>query len=512
MDLHNWISHWAEKTPDKPAIIVGDQCCSYSSLAQAIVRLAAVFKYELRIGKGDRVAYLGNNSQREIEALFACAQTGAILVPLNWRMAIPELLQVLHDAAVSLLIVDEDQLALATAVAEQWAACRIVHACRKPLIDEQSDSWADLATLLDHCERICDRGEARSANPVLILYTSGTSGLPKGAVLSQSALQWSALNAVNMHELSANDHVLTVLPLFHAGGWNIQTLPALSVGATVTLHPKFDPEAVLASLDGALVTLTALVPTQILSLTPHPRWSSTDMSHLRCMTTGSTFVPDSCIEPWEERGVTVLQVYGTTETCAVAIHQSPANVAATAGSVGFAAEHCRVRIVDADGHDMETGRNGEIWIQGPSLFSGYWNDPTASRHVFRDGWFHSGDMGYCRADGAYVVSDRKSDLIISGGENIYPAELEAILYEHPEIEEAAVIPQPDERWGEVPVAVVVTTRGSGLDQDAVQALFNNRLARFKHPRRVILVDKLPRNAMGKVEKFVLRKLIAEERE
>jgi fatty-acyl-CoA synthase len=331
-------------------------------------------------------------------------------------------------------------------------------------------------------------------------------------VLTQYALLHSAQNSVAMHDMTADDRILAVLPMFHAGGLNIQTLPALYAGATVILHPGYDPGAVLASIASDLPSLTALVPAQIKSLVAHSDWPETDMRHLRCMTTGSTFVPDSCIEPWIGQGVAALQVYGATETCAVAIHQTHANADATAGSVGFAAKHCKIRIVDNEGHDVMAGEHGQILIKGAHVFKEYWHNSVATENALRGGWFYSGDIGYCRPDGAYVVTGRKADLIISGGENIYPAELEVILDEHPEIAEAAVIGQPDERWGEVPVAFVVTKKTSHMDSDGVRALFKNRLARFKHPQRVMLVDELPRNAMGKVEKFELRKQIARDQE
>jgi len=512
MNLNHWITHRAETVPNKPAIIFGDQHYSYSSLASTIAKLAAVFKHEFGITEGDRIAYLGNNSPRVIEALFACAQTGAILVPLNWRLAVPELVDVLADAGASLLIVGEDQVEAAASIIEQLDSCQPVHAYQGPHCNSRRLSWPDLQALQDQSEVAFTEIEDRSGQPVLILYTSGTTGRPKGAVLTQYALLHSAQNSVAMHDMTADDRILAVLPMFHAGGLNIQTLPALCAGATVLLHPGYDPGAVLASIASDLPSLTALVPAQIKPLVAHSDWPATDMSHLRCMTTGSTFVPDSCIKPWTERGVAPLKVYGATETCAVAIHQTPANAEATAGSVGFAAKLCQIRIVDNEGHDVMAGENGQILIKGPNVFKEYWHNSAATEDALRGGWFHSGDIGYCRPDGAYVISDRKADLIISGGENIYPAELEAILDEHPEIAEAAVVGEPDERWGEVPVAVVVMKKDGHLDEEAVRALFKNRLARFKHPQRVMLVDELPRNAMGKVEKFELRKQIVEDQE
>jgi fatty-acyl-CoA synthase len=510
--LSRWINHWAVATPNKIAIIFGDQQYSYSRLASAIAKLAAVFKHEFGIKEGDRVAYLGNNSPRIIEALLACARTGAILVPLNWRLAVPELLEILADAGASLLIVGEDQAGAATAIIERLDSCRPVHAYQDPHCSSPGHSWPGLQALQDQSEVAGTEIEDRSGQPVLILYTSGTTGWPKGAVLTQNALLRSAQNSVAMHDMTADDRILAVLPMFHAGGLNIQTLPALYAGATVILHPGYGPEAVLASIASDLPSLTALVPAQINPLVAHSDWSTTDMNHLRCVTTGSTFVPDSCIEPWIERGVVPLKVYGATETCAVAIHQTQANVDLTAGSVGFAAKHCQIRIVDNEGHDVTAGEHGQILIKGTNVFKEYWHNSVATENALRGGWFHSGDIGYCRPDGSYVISDRKADLIISGGENIYPAELEAVLDEHPEIAEAAVVGQPDERWGEVPVAFVVTKKASHLDSEGVRALFKNRLARFKHPHRVMLVDKLPRNAMGKVEKFELRKQLNQDQE
>ena len=336
----------------------------------ATAKLAAVFKHDFGIKEGDRIAYLGNNSPRVIEALFACAQMGAILVPLNWRLAVPELVKVLADADASLLIVGEDQAGAAAAIIEQLDSCQPVHAYQDPHNNSRRHPWPGLQALQDQNKLPFTEIEDRSGQPVLILYTSGTTGRPKGAVLTQHALLRSAQNSVAMHDLTADDRILAVLPMFHAGGLNIQTLPALYAGAAVILHPGYDPEAVLASIASDLPSLTALVPAQIKSLVAHADWPVTDMNCLSCMTTGSTFVPDSCIEPWIERGVTPLKVYGATETCAVAIHQTQANVDLTTGSVGFAAKHCQIRIVDNDGHDVMAGEHGQILIKGPECVQG----------------------------------------------------------------------------------------------------------------------------------------------
>ncbi len=505
MNISEWIKHVAHTAPDKPAVICEQRQQSYAELAEGISRLAAVLQSDFKISVGDRVAYLGHSSPRLIEALFACAKIGAILVPLNWRLAVPELVHVLTDAEASLLIVGEGHAEAAAAATMQIDRCRPVYQHPTP----DSGSWPVLDELMSRSDMISSDCADRSDLAVLILYTSGTTGKPKGAVLKQTALQCCALNGIDMHDLSADDHVLTVLPMFHAGGWCILTLPALCAGATITLQAVFEPAAVLASIDSSAPSLTALVPAQIKSLLSHPDWATTEMSHLRSVTTGSTYVPAGCIDPWSERGVAAIQVYGATETCAIAIHQTCADLTRTRGSVGHAAKHCEIRIVDVAADDLPAGQHGEIAVKGANLFDCYWRNSDATDEVLRDGWFYTGDIGYRRSDGAFVISDRKADLIISGGENIYPAELEAVLEQHPEISEVAVVGQPDDHWGEVPVAVIVATAGSRLDAESVKALFTGRLARFKHPQRIVFVEELRRNAMGKVEKFQLRQQIAD---
>ena len=511
MNLGSWIDRHVNikggVPGDKPAIIFGEQQYSYAGLADGIARLTTVLQNDFGIGTGDRVAFLGNNCPRIIEALFSCARTGAILVPLNWRLAVPELVEILADAEISLLIVGPDQQPAAVTIRAQLDGCAVAHAYQHPPADlwpeSQPDTWPCLQDLMGQVEAEDNDCEDGDDNPVLILYTSGTTGRPKGVVLTQSALVCSARNSIAMHTMTADDHILMVLPLFHAGGFCVHTLPALWVGATVSLHQEFDPGVVLAAIGNGLPSLTGLVPAQISALVEHSDWAQTDVSHLRSVTTGSAVVPDACIEVWTERGVAAIQVYGTTETCALAIHQNCSNAATTKGSIGYAARHCRIRIVDDRGWVAPPGQHGEILVAGSNVLERYWRNRPATDQALRGGWFHTGDIGFQRPDGAYVIAGRKAELIISGGENIYPAELEAILLEHPEISEAAVVGQASRRWGEVPVAVVATTRTSNLDEVGVLALFKGRLARFKHPRKVKLVDKLPRNAMGKVEKHKL---------
>jgi fatty-acyl-CoA synthase len=323
-------------------------------------------------------------------------------------------------------------------------------------------------------------------------------------VLTQDALFWNAVNAAHAHDLTSEDHVLTTLPMFHVGGLNIQTLPALHAGATVTLHRRFDPTAKLRDIAARRPTITLMVPATMSAILRHPDFAATDISSLRLIMAGSSTIPEALIRAFHERGVPVGQVYGSTETAPVAIYLRGPEARARVGAAGRSAIHCGIRIVDEAGNDVPPGRPGEILVKGPNLFLEYWGDPAATAAALDDGWFHTGDIGHRDAEGFIWIDDRKKDVVISGGENIYPAELENVLADCPDIAEAAVVARPDERWGEVAVAVVVAKPGCGIDAARVLALFDGRLARFKHPRDVVFVDALPRNVMGKILKYELR--------
>ncbi|TMI98831.1 MAG: long-chain fatty acid--CoA ligase, partial [Alphaproteobacteria bacterium] len=342
-------------------------------------------------------------------------------------------------------------------------------------------------------------------NPLLIVYTSGTTGRPKGAVLRQEALVWNAVMSQHMHDMTAADHVLTVLPLFHVGGLNIQTTPALQLGATVTLHPRFTPEATLDSLARDKPTLTVLVPATMQAVIEHPRWADTDIGCLRALTTGSTQVPQGLVGAFTARGVPVLQVYGSTETCPIAVY-TRANGDQRAGSTGLPGLVCEARVTDDSGQECAPGVAGEVIVRGPNVFFEYWGNADATAETLREGWYHSGDIGTRDGDGHFFIHDRKKNMIISGAENIYPAEVERVLVAHPDIAEAAVIGRADPRWQEVPVAYVVRRADCTVDASALEAHLLGQLARFKVPREYVFVDALPRNAMGKVQHFRLREI------
>jgi len=496
VDLSGLIARNADFTPDKVALRFAGRSLTYAALSQRIVATAAALKSQLGIARGDRVAILATNHPDYLVLLYACARLGALLVPLNWRLAVPEQLFILADASAKVLIVEDAFAAVVAPLREKQPALRIIRLA--------GDGPDTLDALLSQGTGDGRNPHVDAASPLLLVYTSGTTGRPKGAVLRQEALFWNAVMSQHVHDLTAGDHVLTVLPLFHVGGLNIQTTPALQTGATVTLHARFAPDATLAAIAADRPTLTVLVPAAIQALIEHPRWTTTDLGSLRAVTTGSTQVPQALIDAVTARGVPVLQVYGSTETCPIAVYTRIGGDLSHAGSTGLPGLCCEARVVDDSGNEVPRGTPGEIAVRGPNVFCEYWGNPAATSEALRDGWYLSGDIGTRDADGYFTVHDRKKNMIISGGENIYPAEVERVLNEHPAIVEAAVIGRADAKWQEVPVAYVVRRAGAMVTADEIVRHVGGELARFKVPRDVIFVDALPRNALGKVQHFMLR--------
>ncbi|HXM83679.1 MAG TPA: AMP-binding protein [Burkholderiales bacterium] len=461
MNLSRIIERWAAHCPNKVALHFEGKDWTYAELWQRI-ELATK---RLGIAKGDRVAYLGYNNPEMLVLLFALARLGAILVPLNWRLTAAEHSEILADCSPKLLF------------------------CGPEFQEHASKLGVPLGSFKD--ERVFVLG-GQDNDDILIVYTSGTTGKPRGAVLTQSALLWNGYNSVHAHDLSQADHVLSPLPMFHVGGLNNQTLPALLAGASVTLHKRFEPGLWLADVGHCRPTVSLLVPATMAAVIAHPAWQKADLSSLKMLNTGSMVVPDSLIRAFHERGVPVGQIYGATETAPIAIVLLKEDAVRKAGSAGKPAPHCEVKLVD-----------GEIWVRGPAVMRGYWKDYSG---LTPDGWFRTGDLARIDEDGFYWIVGRSKEVIISGGENIHPAELENVLADCPAIAGAAVIGIDDPKWGEAACACIVR-RDVGLDETTVMKLFEGRLARYKQPRRIVFLESLPRNAMGKVRKPELKRLI-----
>jgi fatty-acyl-CoA synthase len=502
MDLSDWIDRHARLTPERTAIRFPERDVSYGALAELVHRLASAMAAS-GLTRGSCAAYLGVNSPEMLALLFACARLGILFMPLNWRLAGPEHRQMLEHCPPSLLFVEPQFIG-------QIEACR---ATLPPLtaiaFGQAQPGWISYDDFLARAAGPAPHDPALDLTaPLLICYTSGSTGKPKGVLLSQDALAWNAANCTDMHDLTAEDRILTTLPLFHVGGLNNLTTPALQMGCTVVLHRKFDAEACIDAIERERITLTVLVPAQLDMMMASSRWHSADFSSLRMITTGSTIVAARIIRAVHARGVPLVQIYGATETCPIAAYLKAEDAERKAGSAGRAAAHCELRIVDEFGRDVAQGANGEILVRGANVMSGYWKAPQETAAALVDGWFHSGDMGHQDAEGYLYVDGRKKEMIISGGENIYPAEIENLLAECQDIAEASVIGRPDERWGEVVVAVVAPKTGSTLTPAAVLQLLEGRIARYKHPKEVVFVGELPKTALGKVRKEDLRRMVA----
>jgi fatty-acyl-CoA synthase len=491
VNLADLIERNAAFTPEKPALRFAGQAQSYAAFAERIRALARALKSQLGVRRGDRVAVLAMNHPDYLALLYACARLGAMLVPLNWRLAAPELKFVLSDADVRALFVAEVFGAAIAATETQLVG-----------LDHTPERGVALTDLL-----AADSGDGSEANvdwltPLLIIYTAGTTGRPKGAVLAQQALLANATMSQHLHAMTSDDHVLTVLPLFHVGGLNIQTTPALQLGATVTLHARFTAEDMLRSIAQDRPTLTVLVPSAIQALLEHPRWNETDFASLRAISTGSTLVPQGLVDAVQARGVPVLQVYGATETSPIAVYTRLGGDLSRPLSTGLPGLLCEARIVDDAGCEVPPGMSGEVEVRGPNVLTEYWRNGDATAEALHDRWFRTGDIAMRDDDGYFTIHDRKKNMIVSGGENIYPAEIERVLLEHPMVAEAAVIGAPDPRWQEVPVAFVVSR--AAVPADELRAFLAANLARFKVPRDIVFLEELPRNALGKVQHFRLK--------
>ncbi|TSA15602.1 MAG: long-chain fatty acid--CoA ligase [Betaproteobacteria bacterium] len=504
MDLSEWIDRHARLTPGRTAIRFPGRDLSYGAFAGQVSSLASAMAAS-GLKRGDCAAYLGVNSPEMLALLFACARRGVLFMPLNWRLAGPEHRQMLEHCPPSLLFVEPQFIEQIDAFKSSLPALTAI------AFGPARPGWIEHGDFLARATGPAPNGAGVDpATPLLICYTSGSTGKPKGVVLSQNAIAWNAANCTELHDLVPEDRILNTLPLFHVGGLNNLTTPALKMGCTVVLHPKFDADACFDAIERERITLTVLVPAQLDMMMASPRWASADFSSLRMITTGSTIVPARIIRAVHARGVPLVQIYGSTETCPIAVCLKAADAARKAGSTGKAAAHCELRVVDESGKDVAQGESGEILVRGPNVMSAYWNAPQETAAALVDGWFHSGDMGHLDAEGFLYVDGRRKEMIISGGENIYPAEIENLLAECQDIAEASVVGRLDERWGEIVVAVVAPKAGHTLTREAVLQLLEGRLARYKHPKDVVFVGELPKTALGKVRKEDLRQMVAQE--
>ncbi|MDG4830752.1 long-chain fatty acid--CoA ligase [Solwaraspora sp. WMMD1047] len=498
--LGSWLDKRRLRSPDKVVLIYGEQATmTYRQLADGADRVAALLA-GLGLRRGATVAYLGENSPEFLQVMFGAARLGAVFVPVNTRLAPPEIAHVLTDSTAHLLIHDPE-------FAERVAPA--VAAARTPHVIVTGTGTADapgFTRLLDSVATTALPPIAGTPqDPAAIVYTSGTTGRAKGAVLTHENLTWVALNCIVDYDIVSTDVALMISPLFHVASLGMGALPVILKGATVVLEKGFEPGRALAQIERHGVTMLSGVPTTYQLMADHPAWDSTDLSTLTKLTCGGSAVPARILNAYEERGLSFSQGYGMTETSPGATSLPAAMTRAKQGSVGLPHFFTEVRIADGTGAVAPPGTVGEIEVAGPNVFPGYHGLPAATAAAFTaDGWFRSGDLGRLDTDGFLYISGRIKDMIISGGENIYPPEVELLISEIDGVTGVAVIGVPDERWGEVPWAILTVRDGYRLDAETVRARLDGRLARYKLPRNVIIVDELPRTASGKVRKADLR--------
>jgi fatty-acyl-CoA synthase len=499
MGISCWVAHKAVWTPEKVALRFHGRDITYREFEERVAHLTGFMVERLGVGEGDRVAFLGGNSPEILDLIFACARLGAIFVPLNARMTVPQLRLMLENADPRCIFAGPDHQAAAE---ECW------HGRAPDMLVQLGGSDSEGLTVDDLIGTatpvLCNPNRDQMV-PVLIAYTSGTTGTPKGAVHTQDSVTFSAVNSNQVWNMRSRDNVLTFLPMFHVGGLLIFTLPAIHVGATVTIQRTFEPGAVLDEI-GAGVTLILAPPTHSRAIFAHPKFASTDFSSIRCAGIGSTFVPPEVFDNWAARSVPTQQNYGLTE--GVPILATPFEHAVRKSrSAGTSVLYTQARVFDDNLNRMPPGQPGEIGLRGRSLFSGYWRNAEATAAAFRDGWFMTGDVAYTDEDHYFHIVDRKKNIVIVGSSNVYPADLETILDECSSIAEGAVVGIPDPETGEALVACIRLGAGATMDAAAVLALFEGRLARYQHPKHVLFVDEFPRTALGKIQKVELARAV-----
>lgn len=500
MKFHDLTARRAQLHPERTALVdpATARHVTYAQLDDRANRIAHALAREWGVGPGDRVAMLAHNRIDTFELLFACAKLEAVLVPLNWRLAVPELTSIVRDAEPVGLVCDDAFAEPAAALRDQFG----LHGWA--FGDQPLDTEAAFEHIVATADATPIIHEPRDEDELwYLLYTSGTTGRPKGVLNTFGMAIVNYLNIGLACELTAHDTFVAVLPQFHTGGINLHALPMLLVGGTVVVPRTFDANEVLGLLgDGA--TAFFGVPTIYQMLAEHPDFATTDLSGVRSWAAGGAPMPVPLLERLGEVGIGVQQGMGMTETGPTVFLLDEEHAISKAGSVGMPQTFVDVRIVDRDGLDVADGEQGELLIRGAGVTPGYWRLPEATDRAFDpDGWLYSGDVARRDADGFYYIVDRVKDMYISGGENVYPAEVEQVIYRFEGVAAAAVIGVGDRRWGEVGKAFVVPVDGARIDADELRAHCRDHLATYKVPAHVEVVDELPRNATGKVQKHVL---------
>ncbi len=499
--ITDFLERRAQLTPERLAIrdtITGRDYTYTEWNAQA--NQTANYLRSLGVQRGDRVAVYAMNSMAYLDIWMACGKIGAVLQNLNWRLTVPELEGLILDAAPAVLVYSDEFIDPVNRLRSAIPGVKHLIA-----LNHKAQSGDH-----DFCERDTfpvtlsePRPDLDWDSPWVICYTGGTTGLPKGAILSHGNMTWNSINTVMSWGLDQDDVAILNSPLFHTGGLNVFTLPLIHCGGASFLCGTFDVEQVFDLIKEGQITLYFGVPTMFILMQGHPRWSEADFSKLKLVISGGAPCPMPIFERFWAKGVDFKTGYGLTEAGPNTFWLPQADVRRKPGAVGFPLMHVDVNIVRSDGSTSDAGEPGELLIRGPHVTPGYWNNPEATAKAIVNGWLHTGDLAIRDSEGYITIVGRLKDMIISGGENVYPAEVESILYRHPAIKEAALIGVPDDKWGEVGRAIVVKEPGRSLSEEDVIEFLRGFLARYKVPKSVIFVDALPKTGAGKIDKKVL---------
>ena len=489
--LGDWPRRRAEMSPDRTALIWDETETTYAELAERVYRLSSVLR-DRGIHRGSRVAYFGTNHPAFFEVLFAVTALGATFVPVNHRLAVDEVTYILNDAEVSIVFYGADKSEHITDFIEATPSVK---------------TWIPAETEID--ELIRDADELREHVPVslddiaIIMYTSGTTGRPKGAMISHGNFTWATINQMIDLDIRKDDTSLAVAPLFHIGGLNGTVMSTFLKGGRTVILRGFEPESVLRAIDRYSVNSMFTVPTMLDMLSTHELYPQVNVSSLRSLVVGGAAPSDTTLERWLSRGVHIQQAFGMTEAAPTVTMLSSEDARSHRGSAGKRSFFTELKVVRSDGTDADVGEVGEVWLRGPNVIRGYWQRPDAD-DAFEADWYKSGDAALMDRDGYLYIRDRYKDMYISGGENVYPAEVENVLMSCPGVAEVAVIGVQDEKWGEVGVAVIVLQESQVLDEATVIAHARAHLAGYKVPKSVRIVASLPKTASGKITKQVLR--------
>ncbi|MBE9548339.1 MAG: long-chain fatty acid--CoA ligase [Proteobacteria bacterium] len=493
----DWLARRAQLSPNSIALIEYDTGLETTYFEwNARVNQTANFLRSLGVAMGDRVAVYSSNRPEYLDLYWAAAKIGAILQNLNWRLSVHEMGGIIASGTPKVLIYSEDWQKQVEELKPDLTAVEYIVAMHKPGPGE-----VDFSTRLKLDTKLVDLPDLPSDHPWGIYYTGGTTGLPKGAVITHGNVTWNSINTIVSWGINSSHKAAIQMPFFHIGGPHIFMVQLVHVGGSIILCSGFDADETFDLVEKSGITHYIAVPTMFQLLQEHLRWASADFTQLELVISGGAPCPRPVMQKFWDRGVDFKLGYGLTEATGNNFWLPVELVQEKIGSVGYPLFHIDMKLIRTDGSQCAANEEGELLIHGPHIMAGYWQNPQATKETIRDGWLYTGDIASCDTDGCYTILGRCKEMFISGGENVYPAEIESVLASHQQVLEAAVVGVPDDRWGEVGKAFVVT--GQSYDEVDLQVFLAARLAKYKLPREIIVLDALPLTAIGKIDKKVL---------